>query len=264
MKKILAFSLAEVLVALSIIGIVGALTLPNVRKTYQQKEAHSRATKVQHVLDTATTALIRDNGSFEEVIRGSSTNANRSLAILNTYSRYMKFTNICGKTSSSTACFPTGTFSDPLKTSDGTIYESYCSKGKCTGGKKTNVNYFTPTYPNCDIAYDTLYAYSLAKRCLVTTTPGEKNSNCATAVLNDGTAIAFCSMASKKATCQNGHAENLDAFCPDVAVYFDINGPKTLNSLAITRNVFFGYLSEAGFTDYYKTISSISNGSFSE
>lgn len=263
MKKLFAFSLAEVLVALSIIGIVGALTLPNVRKTYQQKEAHSRATKVQHVLDTATTALIRDNGSFEEVIRGRSTDANRSLAILNTYSRYMKFTNICGNTSSSTTCFPTGTFSDPLKTSDGAIYENSCVGSKC-GVNKTNVNYFTPTYPNCDIVYDPLLAYLPAKKCLVTTTPGKNNSNCATAVLNDGTAIAFCSVADKKTTCQNGHAENLDVFCPDVAVYFDINGPKTLNSLAITRNVFFGYLSEAGFTDYHKTISSISNGSFSE
>ena len=263
MKKLFAFSLAEVLVALSIIGIVGALTLPNVRKTYQQKEAHSRATKVQHVLDTATTALIRDNGSFEEVIRGKSTDANRSLAILNTYSKYMKFTNICGKTSSSTTCFPTGTFSDPMKTAGGAIYENTCVGGTCSI-KKTNVNYFAPTYPNCDIGPDATGSYSPALKCLVTTTPGKNNSNCATAVLNDGTAIAFCSVADKKTTCQNGYVENLDAFCPDVAVYFDIKGPKTLNSLAITRNVFFGYLSEAGFTDYHKTISSISNGSFSE
>ena len=66
MKKLFAFSLAEVLIALSIIGIVGALTLPNVKKTYQQKEAHSKATKVQHVLDTATVTLLRDKDSFEK------------------------------------------------------------------------------------------------------------------------------------------------------------------------------------------------------
>ena len=123
MKKLLAFSLAEVLIALSIVGIVGALTLPNVKKTYMQKEAHAKATKVQHVLDTATIALVKDKGSLDAVVRGISDEEDRSMAFLDAYAKYMKFTNVCGKTSSSTACFPTGAFADPLNTSTKTSYD---------------------------------------------------------------------------------------------------------------------------------------------
>lgn len=261
MKKILAFSLAEVLIALSIIGIVGALTLPNVKKSYDQKEAHAKATKVQHLLDTATLALIRDNESFENVIRGNSSETDRSLALLNAYSKYLKFTMVCGKTSSSTACFPTGYFGDPMNTAGGEIYENNCVGGQCSV-QKTSVRYFTPVYPNCDVSPGFSGSYSAALQCVLTTTPGNSDSKCATAVLNDGTAIALCSVADKKKKCLNKYVANSDTFCPDVAVYFGIKGPKALKSSAITKDVFFGYLSEVGFTDYNKTISAISNGSF--
>ncbi len=254
MKKLLAFSLAEVLIALSIVGIVGALTLPNVKKTYMQKEAHAKATKVQHVFDTATLALVRDKGSLASVARGISDEADRSQAYLEAYSKYMKFTNVCGKTSSSTACFPTGTFNDPLGTSGRYAYENGC---KTINGipycaiEKNKKEYFTPYYPSCLVVG--------IGSCVVTTSPGSSNSKCATAILNDGTAIAFCDQMEQKNSCNVGNN-----YCPDVAVYFDIKGPKNLSTLAMTRNVFFGYLSDDGFNDYNKTIASISNGSFSE
>ncbi len=256
MKKILAFSLAEVLIAVSIIGIVGALTLPNVKKTYMQKEAHAKATKVQHVFDTATLALVRDKGSLAAITRGVSSQAERSMAYLEAYSKYMKFTHICGKTSSSTACFPTGTFNDPLATSSRSVIDDVESCTTYKNGipycsfepKVVAKNYFTPTYPSCLVS------------CSITTTPGASSSNCATAILNDGTAIAFCDQTEVKNNClkMNG------SYCPEVAVYFDIKGPKKLSTLAMTRNVFFGYLSDEGFNDYNKTVASISSGSFSE
>lgn len=260
MKKLFAFSLAEVLVALSIIGIVGALTLPNVRKTYQQKEAHSRATKVQHVLDTATVALLRDKDSFENIVRGKSDDAERSLAVLTAYSQYMKFTNVCGKTILSTACFPTSTIADPLNLSTKISYNYTCETKNGTSfcsNKQESADYFTPMYPDCNVNY---MDYSSNAKCTISTSPGSSSSNCATAILNDGTAIAFCSKASAQEACKANNNE----FCPAVAVYYDIKGPKNLASLAVSRNVFFGFLGDEGFVDAYKTISSISNGSFSE
>lgn len=264
MKRLLAFSLAEVLIALSIVGIVGALTLPNVKKTYMQKEAHAKATKVQHILDTATLALVRDNGSLDAVIRGYSTDSDRSKAFLDAYAKYMKFSTMCGKTSSSTACFPNTTFNDPLATSSRKAFESKnCTSGGAQMCKTELVNkaYFTPMYPNCgsNILGGTGVDYSSIS-CVVTSSPGSNDSNCATAVLNDGTAIAFCSLQTKKDTCTS----NSKDYCPNVAVYFDIKGPQNLSSLAMTRNVFFGYISDEGFYDYNKTIASISDGSFSE
>lgn len=265
MKKILAFSLAEVLIALSIIGIVGALTLPNVKKTYMQKEAHAKATKVQHVLDTATLALVRDKGSLEAVIRGIDDESERSKAYLDAYQKYMKFTNNCGKTSSSTACFPTGTFNDPLATSERTVYENSNCKTQngaymCTT-KPVKKAYFTPSYPNCGLQVVGAGNSALsASSCVVSGSPGENNSKCATAILNDGTAIAFCDQAEHRKTCLKDGKD----YCPEVAVYFDIKGPKTLSTLAMTRNVFFGYLSDEGFNDFNQTIAKISAGSFSE
>lgn len=280
MKKLLAFSLAEVLIALSIVGIVGALTLPNVKKTYMQKEAHAKATKVQHVLDTATIALVKDKGSLDAVVRGISDEEDRSMAFLDAYAKYMKFTNVCGKTSSSTACFPTGAFADPLNTSAKTSYDGKTCQTKkgallCTTVPASKP-YFTPLYPNCSPC-DTLngkISCTEAARCVVTSVPGNDSSKCATAILNDGTAIAFCDVSDNKPNCTPSTSigrrglmasASISAnYCPSVAVYFSIKGAKQQNTLAMSRNVFFGYLTDEGFNDTYKSIASISAGAFND
>ena len=280
MKKLLAFSLAEVLIALSIVGIVGALTLPNVKKTYMQKEAHAKATKVQHVLDTATIALVKDKGSLDAVVRGISDKEDRSMAFLDAYAKYMKFTNVCGKTSSSTACFPTGAFADPLNTSTKTSYvDKTCKTEKgalvCKIGPASKP-YFTPLYPNCSPCFmlNGKTNCTGAGRCVVTSVPGNDSSNCATAILNDGTAIAFCDVSDNKPKCTPstsigrsgfGASASISAnYCPSVAVYFNIKGAKQQNTLAMSRNVFFGYLTDEGFNDTYKSIASISAGAFND
>ena len=280
MKKLLAFSLAEVLIALSIVGIVGALTLPNVKKTYMQKEAHAKATKVQHVLDTATIALVKDKGSLDAVVRGISDVDDRSMAFLDAYAKYMKFTNVCGKTSSSTACFPTGAFADPLNTSSKTSYDGKtCQTEKgayvCTTAPASKP-YFTPLYPNCSPCFmlNGKTTCMSAWRCVVTSVPGNDSSNCATAILNDGTAIAFCDVSDKKPNCTPSTSIGTSGFlafasisanyCPSVAVYFNIKGAKQQNTLAMSRNVFFGYLTDEGFNDTYKSIASISAGAFND
>ena len=281
MKKLLAFSLAEVLIALSIVGIVGALTLPNVKKTYMQKEAHAKATKVQHVLDTATIALVKDKGSLDAVVRGISDKEDRSMAFLDAYAKYMKFTNVCGKTSSSTACFPTGAFADPLNTSTKISYDGKtCQTEKgalvCTTAPASKP-YFTPLYPNCSPCHTIGGGETScigAARCVVTSVPGNDSSKCATAILNDGTAIAFCDVSDNKPSCTPSTSIGRSGFmasasisanyCPSVAVYFNIKGAKQQNTLAMSRNVFFGYLTDEGFNDTYKSIASISAGAFND
>ncbi len=57
-----AFTLAEVLITLGIIGIVAAMTLPTVINRAQEKELEARFRKAYNVLETATQKTIADLG----------------------------------------------------------------------------------------------------------------------------------------------------------------------------------------------------------
>ncbi len=57
-----AFTLAEVLITLGIIGIVAALTIPQVITKYQKKIAITRLKKAYNVLTVATQSSISENG----------------------------------------------------------------------------------------------------------------------------------------------------------------------------------------------------------
>ena len=61
----IAFTLAEVLITLGIIGVVAALTLPTLIANYQKKETISKIQKVYTVLNQAFKLSEVDNGEFE-------------------------------------------------------------------------------------------------------------------------------------------------------------------------------------------------------
>ena len=60
-----AFTLAEVLITLGIIGVVAAMTLPTLIANYQKKETISKIQKVYTVLNQAFKLSEVDNGEFE-------------------------------------------------------------------------------------------------------------------------------------------------------------------------------------------------------
>ncbi len=60
-----AFTLAEVLITLGIIGVVAALTLPNLIANYQKKQAVIRLKKVYSVINQAYNLSIAENGPAE-------------------------------------------------------------------------------------------------------------------------------------------------------------------------------------------------------
>lgn len=64
MKK-LAFTLAEVLITLAIIGIVAALTIPTVVRNYQKQQTVTRLKKTYSALANTTNLAIADNGPIE-------------------------------------------------------------------------------------------------------------------------------------------------------------------------------------------------------
>ena len=63
--KRVAFTLAEVLITLGIIGVVAALTIPNVIKQYQDRVTVTKLQKAYSVLNQAFRQSENDNGSSE-------------------------------------------------------------------------------------------------------------------------------------------------------------------------------------------------------
>ncbi len=62
LKKVVAFTLAEVLITLGIIGIVAAITLPALINHYEKKETISKLKKVYAVLTNTTQMAINEHG----------------------------------------------------------------------------------------------------------------------------------------------------------------------------------------------------------
>ena len=64
-KSKLAFTLAEVLITLGIIGIVAAMTMPTVMSHYKKQEATARLKKFYSAMSQAITLSEIDNGDFK-------------------------------------------------------------------------------------------------------------------------------------------------------------------------------------------------------
>ncbi len=64
-KKSLAFTLAEVLITLAVIGIVAALTIPTVVRNYQKHQTVTRLKKTYSALSNTTNLAIADNGPIQ-------------------------------------------------------------------------------------------------------------------------------------------------------------------------------------------------------
>ena len=66
MDKKLAFTLAEVLITLGIIGVVAALTLPALISNYKKQETTARLKKFYSTMSQAIILSENDNGSSKE------------------------------------------------------------------------------------------------------------------------------------------------------------------------------------------------------
>ena len=230
MRKIFAFTLAEVLIAIAIVGVVGAIAIPNLSKTYQQKEALARVKKAVHLLDGGVLAIVRDYQSVENTYKGKNTDEDKSEALLKSLSKYVKFSNYCGKTTVNQGCFPIATIKDKSGTT------------------------FVVNYP--EKAAD-----------LGLSAPGNSaTKKCSTAMLNDGTSMAVCVVDTQFQDCGLNTSESAndnddEDFCPNARVFFDIDGALKGASI-ISRDIYAGYLSDNGFTEIGDNIKKIEKGKF--
>lgn len=126
-KKFIAFTLAEVLIVTAVIGVIGALTLPNLKKSYgansNKAKANAAYTKINSALQQIDMSSLFRGLDFTS--DGSCMYASERL--YNQLKTYLKLSADCSQTSNTTKmCFPdsivdttgyvqiSGTFNDGL------------------------------------------------------------------------------------------------------------------------------------------------------
>ena len=97
MKK--AFTLAEVLITLTILGVIAALTIPNLMKNWEDQHTVSAVKEAYSILNNAIKMAVLENGPVEEwdwpdKTTDSIANQNANY-IIDVLKPYLKFSKIC-------------------------------------------------------------------------------------------------------------------------------------------------------------------------
>ena len=90
-----AFTLAEVLITLGIIGVVAAMTMPSLMQNYKRQQATARIKKFVSVINQALISAENDLGPREDWVIGEMGNSDSAYNFLNTYIKpYIKSADI--------------------------------------------------------------------------------------------------------------------------------------------------------------------------
>jgi len=102
-SKIFAFTLAEVLITLVIIGVIAALTIPNLMQKYQEQATVKKVQKFYSNLTNAYSLAKKDNGTVSEWgLTGTDAESAKKIYEL-LFKPYFKITKECGTASG--GCF---------------------------------------------------------------------------------------------------------------------------------------------------------------
>ena len=98
MKNFLAFTLAETLIVMGVIGIVSALTLPNLNSSTGDKERVAKVKKIYQNLNDAFGRAEAVYGPYEEWLLNDSDGASRNKRTGERMTEFMKLSKDCGLT----------------------------------------------------------------------------------------------------------------------------------------------------------------------
>ena len=100
-----AFTLAEVLLSLVIIGVIAAISIPTIVKNYQQQETIAKLKKVYSTLSQTTLKAMADNGPPETwELNGSGTFASAKEAVHTYLFPYLSVVRICELNNNADMC----------------------------------------------------------------------------------------------------------------------------------------------------------------
>ena len=102
-KKSLAFTLAETLIVMGIIGVVAALTIPNLNSSTADKEKVAKLQKIYSNLQDAFGRAQAVYGPFDEWTQGDTTDSAKLTRMGERISEFLKVTKTCNQT---TGCRP--------------------------------------------------------------------------------------------------------------------------------------------------------------
>jgi prepilin-type N-terminal cleavage/methylation domain-containing protein len=92
-SKKAAFTLAETLIVIAVVGIVAALTIPTLIKNYQKRQTATKLKKIYTILAQATRQSLEDNDGFDYPT--VATRAERLKFYNKYYAPYLKMAQIC-------------------------------------------------------------------------------------------------------------------------------------------------------------------------
>ncbi|MBR1942946.1 type II secretion system protein [bacterium] len=96
MKKSLAFTLAETLIVMGIIGVVAALTLPNLNSSTGDKEKVAKVKKIYSNLNDAYGRATAVYGPFDEWFKSDTTQEAKNKRFGERMAEFMKVSKSCG------------------------------------------------------------------------------------------------------------------------------------------------------------------------
>ena len=102
MKRFLAFTLAETLIVMGIIGVVAALTLPNLNSSTGDKEKVAKVKKIYSNLNDALGRAVAVYGPISEWTQNDTSSDAKSKRVADRLTEFMKISKDCGK---SDGCF---------------------------------------------------------------------------------------------------------------------------------------------------------------
>ena len=108
-KKIIAFTLSEILLVVAIVAVVATLTVPNLKKSQDRSELVARAKAAMAKIDASIHQV-----DIVNALNGHTTNVERSESLLQEMANTLKLSAFCGE-QAETLCFtkqvidPTGT-----------------------------------------------------------------------------------------------------------------------------------------------------------
>ena len=142
-KQKVAFTLAEVLITLGVIGVVAAITMPTLIQHYQEKTAVNKLKKIYSVISQAYTRTLQENDSPDNWELGANGTLESSLNFIEKMKPYLKIIKVC----EFDECLANYTFSNLNGTqkrqqtvkdrywgylSDGTLFSIYVYSNDCT------------------------------------------------------------------------------------------------------------------------------------
>jgi len=104
--RLLAFTLAEVLITLGIIGIVAEMTIPTLMNNVQDAQYKSALKKNFSVFSQIYLQIQTDGGTFQDGISACTDAATKHTCFKNIIKPYLKVVNDCDSNNSLGVCFP--------------------------------------------------------------------------------------------------------------------------------------------------------------